>query len=65
MSTSDEPKPDENIRIEAGVLKNLDELDEKVAELKKIIKAGEPLTMGDTNLLSGILLAMRDADGAW
>jgi hypothetical protein len=48
-----------------GVLNNLDLLETKVRELRAAIKAGQPLSMGKTNLLSGILGSLRHSAGSW
>lgn len=47
------------------LVQNLDEIEKRVAELKDAIKSGQPLTMGRTNFLSGLLSSLRQSMGAW
>ncbi len=44
---------------------NLLELDKRIKDLKKSIKDGTPLSMGKTNLLSGLLRSLNQSMGAW
>jgi hypothetical protein len=49
----------------SGALKNLDILEERVAEIRAALKKGEPLSMGKTNLLSSILSGVGQSMGSW
>jgi hypothetical protein len=58
-------KPGTAVDALSGPLQNLDVLELKVAELRAALKAGQPLSMGKTNLLSGIMKSLRYSMGSW
>ena len=47
------------------VLKNLELLDSKVADIREAITKGRPMTLGRQNLLASILLSLRNVAGSW
>lgn len=51
--------------VSDDALATLDTLDKKVAELRAAIKKGQPLTLGKTNLLSGLLQSLKNSMGSW
>jgi anti-sigma28 factor (negative regulator of flagellin synthesis) len=47
------------------VLKNLEVLDKKVAEIRESITKGTTMTLGSQHLLSGILSSLHAIKGSW
>ncbi|WP_339466610.1 hypothetical protein [Pseudomonas sp. EA_65y_Pfl2_P74] len=66
-SKSDETqvRVDLESKTNMNVSENLAEIEKRVKELKESIQAGQPLSMGKTNMLSGLLRTLRNSMGAW
>ena len=47
------------------VLKNLEVLEKKVADIRTSIAEGTPMTLGRQNLLASLLVSLRSVAGSW